>query len=100
MSGLLNNITKLCLEVTKGNVSIITEISYKENSPRFIVKKRIDSGCEGGGVVRSTTTVYYKSQFSSFYRENSSILNIEKYSSKEERDTCLILNEYLKSNLT
>jgi len=96
MSGLLNNITKLYLEEKKSNVSTITEITYKEDSPRFIVKRKIDFSCEGGGVVKSNTTVYYKSQFSSFHKENISFLDMDKYSSQEEKNLCLMYNEYLK----
>jgi len=99
MSELFSNLTKLSLEEKKGSSSNVTEITFKETpSPRFIVKRKIDSSYEGGGIVRYTATVYYKQAFSSFYRENIACLNVNKYFSQQEKDTCLILNEYLKTH--
>jgi len=94
---LSKNISKLCLKEKKGNISTVTEITYNgEGSPRFIVKRITDSSCEGGGIVRSNVTVYYKSQFSYFQKENIKFLDINKYSSQEEKNLCLTYNEYLK----
>ena len=92
---------KLSLEDKKGNSLIVTEITFRETpSPRFIVKKKIDTSCEGGGVVRNTTTVYYKPEFSSFYRENIACLNVNKYFSQKEKEVCLVYNRYLQMHLT
>ena len=101
MSDLFSNITKLSLEVTKGNSLIVTEITFKETpSPRFIVKKKIDTSFEGCGTVRNITTVYYKPEFASFYRENISCLNVKEYPSQEERELCMMYNNYLSMHLT